>query len=66
MSDPTIITVRGLQYHLTAAYLKGAWDCQNGKCSNPFAPGPELAQYSYGWQNETLGDHDDIDLPFAT
>lgn len=49
----------------TRAYLRGALDAQSNKGhKNPFRPGPELAQYNYGYANELAGFHDDLDLPF--
>jgi hypothetical protein len=57
-------TPRGL-YFVTDAYLKGSIDAQKSlPPRNPFPPGPKLAQYNYGYQNEIRGFHDDYDLPF--
>jgi hypothetical protein len=51
----------------TRAYLRGALDVQSGgriTFKNPYPPGPELAQYNYGYANELHGFHDALDLPF--
>lgn len=66
MQDPWLELKCG-RYLATRAYLRGAFDAQSGgriKFKNPFPPSPELAQYNYGFGNETQGFHDDLDLPF--
>lgn len=56
---------RGGTFFINVPYLRGARDVQNAAgFRNPYPPGPELAQYNYGYANELQGDHDDIDLPF--
>jgi hypothetical protein len=61
------VTPRGYKFLITTAYLRGAYDAQcAGRLAykNPYAPGEELAQYNYGFANEKLGEHDNVDLPF--
>lgn len=57
-------TPRG-RFYVTSAYLCGALSAQMG---NEYQinrkPGPELAQYRYGFDNEKFGYHDNSDLPF--
>lgn len=71
MTDPKInewfVTPRGYKFLVSVAYLRGASDAQKNdrlQFKNPYAPGPDLAQYNYGFANEKQGEHDAIDLPF--
>lgn len=55
------------KFLVSEAYLRGAYDAQSGAklaFKNPYAPGEQLAQYNYGFGNETHGHHDAVDLPF--
>lgn len=53
------------KYFCSVAYLRGAWHAQSCRpMQNPYRPGPNLAQYNYGYANEQAGYHDDMDLPF--
>lgn len=62
--EPSVRTPHG-DFLMTKAYLTGAWRAQEGKPSmNPYPPGPDLAQYNYGYANELHGYHDEVDLPF--
>lgn len=59
-----ILTKHG-QFFATPPYLRGAKHAQEAKpAQNPYKPGPELAQYNYGYGNELAGYHDMLDLPF--
>lgn len=63
--EPSSVRTPHGDFFATKAYLTGARDVQNGRPHrNPYKPGPELAQYNYGYANELHGYHDDIDLPF--
>ncbi len=53
-------------FFTTDAYLRGVTDAQRFPkhlIPNPFKPGPEHAQWRYGFDNEQDGYHDNIDLP---
>ncbi len=53
------------RFEVTPAYLRGAERAQQClPAMNPYAPGPSLAQYNYGYGNELAGYHDTVDLPF--
>lgn len=54
------------KFRVSRAYLLGAADRADCKqYHNPFRPGPDLAQYDYGFRNEDRGFHDEIDLPYS-
>lgn len=58
-------TAKGGMFYVTRPYLEGASDAQNvSPTNNPYRPGPEFAQYNYGYANEKAGCHDNIELPF--
>jgi hypothetical protein len=61
--EPKSIRTPHGDFFVTKAYLLGAYTVQEGRpYSNPFKPGPELAQYNYGYANEKHGYHDDQEL----
>jgi hypothetical protein len=54
------------RYLVTVPYLEGARAARKITAANPaklYGPGPQLAQYTYGYCNERAGCHDHIDLP---
>lgn len=62
--NPLWLQLPSGKFLLTLPYLRGAIAVQrNSGYSNPYSPGPALAQYNYGYQNETSGQHDETQLP---
>lgn len=60
----------GKRFYLTTSYLQGCYDAQENRPPRPriASPknvlyGPQVAQYTYGYNNEKAGLHDHLDLP---